>query len=273
MPLPMWCSNGSSQQRKLLSFNMAKFHFSTSTPPTPRQFALPLHCTSQSESRSGRVTRKGLRGVDFLLQRRYLKSISPAGSTSIHVVVGVPLPMYDGKTSDHHLGAALEFCPLIQELNVQSIVVTQYIFDRALFSSLGKRMHQRHSLLHSQNVAGSTLAGHRSCLLDWDVSVGCCNHDCHNALHWALRTQDHFDEHCKSLFLILETLRSSFHYVLEVLPDFLRHHLCVRSDDRDDSDVVRQCWTALGVSAETATQLSIYNLWWDGNTLWATVGP
>ena len=65
------------------------------------------HTTSVSAARGTRVTRKGLKATDFLLQRRYLKSISPAGANYVHAVVGVPLPMLDGKSADHHLGC----CP------------------------------------------------------------------------------------------------------------------------------------------------------------------
>ena len=235
--------------------------------------ATPIWTATQtshlSQVRGTRVTRKGILGVDYLLQRRYLKSTSPGGATDMHAVVAVPLPMKGGRTADHHLGAALEFCPLLQELGSQSVVISQYVFDRAIFSSLGKRMHQRHAATHTQR-SSSSLHGQRLSLLDWDVSIGCCNHDCHNALKWALRSQEPFDEHCKNLFLILDTLRHSFQYILEALPAFLQQSLRVRDDSNEDTTLLVEFWNAMGVAADTSNALAALNLWWDGQTLWVS---
>ena len=131
-------------------------------------------------------------------------------------------------------------------------------------------MHQRHSDVHAA-VDSHNLGSQLAFLLDLHVSMGCCNHDCHNALKWALRAQDDFGESCKALFLVLETLRFCFHYILETLPDFLQHRLRPREEDPDDPDAVRQYWHAMGVSADTANALTDWNLWWDGEVLWFTI--
>ena len=148
------------------------------------------------------------------------------------------------------------------------VALGQYVFDRAIFSSLGKRMHQRHMASHGTRSSSSTLQSQRLQLLDWDVSTGCCNHDCHNALKWALRCQEPFEEHCKNLFLILDTLRHSFQYILEALPSFLRSRLKVRDHKAQDAAQLQEFWNAVGIAAETANVLADLDLWWDGDTLW-----
>ena len=134
--------------------------------------------------------RSGAQSEEFLVQRAFLSTHDVQGQPRSCCLIKAPIPLTNGKSAWHHLVALAQFYPMIRKLQCHGLVVSHYCFDRLLFSSLERKVRQRHQLFHEkQGGDGAVRAGQLALdeLLDWVIATPCACHDCHNALKWALQ--------------------------------------------------------------------------------------
>ena len=217
-----------------------------------------------------RVQRRGAHGVELLVERAFLKTTTPSGRKHVACLWNDPRPLLQGKTAWVHVSAACKFFPLLRALGHTGIAVSHYCFDRALQSSLAKKMQQRHSLYYETVGGPSPRAGNFALegLQDWVVNTACAAHDVHNSLMWGLRpfAADEVDV-LRRLHVGIESLRNSF----DLLHRFLRPFVAERLQFAEgvyNYNQVRQFWLVLSVEEEVADVLADLNLHWDGNALW-----
>jgi hypothetical protein len=129
--------------------------------------------------------RVGSRLTEFLVQNCFIKGITPTGQEVAYLVKD-PLPLRAGKGALPLFSAMCRFFPLARTLGHTSVVVTHYVFDRALQAPLLKLAEKRHGLYYQRQGGPAPRTG-AIALLElqyWVVSTGCAAHDCHNAAMW-----------------------------------------------------------------------------------------
>ena len=226
----------------------------------------PLLAQSTSVTSLGdgsRRVRKAGHAVEFLMQKAFLTFRSHSGEKQVQCLFRDPVNLSSGKSAWHSFTAACQFFPMLRVLGHTGITLSHYVFDRALYSALSRRMQQRHSLYYqvtaNQEDEGRTTLGE---LTDWVLSTGCATHDTHNSLKWALSSvvPDPGDT-VKKLFIVVESLRNGYDLLLGHLPTFLSRHL-VLVDSGPDPKELRGLWTALGQDAELSQVLADLGLLW-----------
>ena len=89
-------------------------------------------------------------------------------------------------------------------------------------------------------------------LQDWVLSSGCALHDAHNGFKWAMNPcASDMSKTLKNLFLVIQSLRSSYDGLVALLPSFLAKVVSFRPNHADP-DVVYQVWCAFGVESDVA---------------------
>ena len=214
-----------------------------------------------------RRVRKAGHAVEFLMEKAFLTTKTHTGQKLVQCLFRDPVQLSSGKTAWHAFTAACQFFPMLRTLGHTGIAVSHYAFDRALYSTLARRMHQRHGLYYkvTAHEANDGLVSFEE-LTDWVVTTGCASHDTHNALKWALSSvvPDAADT-VKKLFIVVESLRNSYDLLLGHLPSFLTKHL-VLVDEGPDPMELRGLWTALGLDTDLCQTLADLGLLWvDGH--------
>ena len=223
--------------------------------------------TVQAEHQGGKVKRKAKKSDELLVEVAFLRTTDSTGELVTAFLTKDPVPLSNGKTTWHMLPAACAFFPLIQKLGHKGIVITHYVFDRAVHSSLERKMRQRHCLYHLKMADVDGEAGGMADLLDWMVSTACANHDAQNALKWGLRlvVSNQAEVH-KALFIAVESCRNSFDLIHRWLESFVVGNLwfCNR---RIPHETASRFWIDLSVDGDVADQLAELGLWWHNGRL------
>ena len=157
---------------------------------------------------------------------------------------------------------------MLKRLGHKGISISNYCFDRALFSTLERKQLQRHALYHEPSVVGAEKVGARALddLQDWVVCTACANHDAQNALKWSLMNVSSDVEVVHKLHIIIESLRNSFDLILDRLAKFVADKLRFDDGDYDRGDAYR-FWVTLGVRSDVADVLADLNLSYEGGYL------
>ena len=219
---------------------------------------------------SSSTTSVGGAGEEFLVERGFLKATSALGEPVMRYLGRDPRPMTLGKGSWNVFGALCGFFPLVDRLRVlPGITVYSYVFDRALLSAMDTKLHQRHLLYESLVDAGSSgesQVAAASASLSWVLVGGCALHDCHNALHWGLRSVFGAAtvDYTKSLHVVVDALRNGHSELHGRLSNFVTQSTTL-DDTLHDCFEVSQFWVNLGVDAGVAEILGNLNpRWVDG---------
>eukprot|EP00974_Lingulodinium_polyedra_P036323 3483696-Lingulodinium_polyedra.AAC.1 len=127
---------------------------------------------------------------------------------------------------------------------------------------MGRKIHQHHSLYYRMQASTSAVASvHLELLedLDWVVTTGCCCHDVHNSLKWAVSEVVKTPTTLKDIFMIIRSAREGYDLIQKTLPSFLLKNLSFDDSPHDPTQVIR-FWSFLGVDYETAELLGTLNL-------------
>ena len=100
---------------------------------------------------------------------------------------------------------------------------------------------------------------------DWFVPTPCCNHDCHNALKWALAKYV-LAEVAKDMFIVFESLRNAFDLIMERLRGWVSSRATFAARTGSVGGFY-QVWAALGVDSEFASALTELGLCFRGGQL------
>ena len=216
------------------------------------------------------TTSVGGAGEEFLVERAFLKTTSALGEPLVRYLGRDPRPLTLGKGAWNVFGALCGFFPLVDRLRaLPGITVYSYVFDRALLSSLDTKLHQRHLLYESVVAAGTSgdsEVAAASASLSWVVVGGCALHDCHNSLHWGLRSVfgTATVDYTKSMHTVVEALRNG-HSLLHCHLSAFVIQTTTLDDTMHDCYEVSQFWVNLGVEPGVAEILGNLNpRWVDG---------
>ena len=139
-------------------------------------------CAGSTPGRQGH--QESNKSDELLVEVAFIRTTDSNGEPVAAFLSKDPMPLSNGKSTWHMLPAACAFFPLIQRLGHKGIVISHYVFDRAVQSSLERKMRQRHGLYHLRMAGVDGESGGLADLVDWVVSTPCANHDVQNALKW-----------------------------------------------------------------------------------------
>lgn len=225
--------------------------------------------TSSSRTASSRTAvRKAGRAVEFLLQRGFVRTDDASGVPHLAALLAPPLPVDQGKAAYNLFTAACEFFPVVRKLGHTGICISQFAFDRAAFSAMQRKLHQRAALYYEVAAGGGPKTGEVALaeLLDWVVATPCANHDVQNSLKWGMLSVSGDPEILGRLHIAIESIRNGFDLLFQGLGHFVLSFLSF-APAVDDPQMVYSCWVNLGVDSETADMLSDLNLWWHNGRL------
>ena len=224
-----------------------------------------VQATHVAQRASGQhVVRTAGRGLELLLQRVFLKTIAPSGEHLVTAYFRDPVPLDNGKGAWPCFTAACECFPMLKTMGHMGISISHYCFDRALYSSLGRILRQRHMLYHEMAISGSSNEGEAilSQMTDWVVTTACANHDCQNALKWGLAWLQTSEDLTKKLHIAIASLRNGYDLLLKHLLNFVLEYLQLVDDDFEVANSLETYWACLGVEPEVASDLSRLGLRW-----------
>lgn len=215
--------------------------------------------------------RHGRSGREFLLMRGYVKTLRH-GRCQIAPIVTEPLPMTKGKSVWHIFSATVaQVLNLPASGHTNGINISFYCFDRAIFSTMMRRLQARHRLAFDRSSAGIAAAP-QDLLLEcqnWCCGVACALHDGMNALRWATTSYLSAPKDAISdLFVGIESLRNSFDTLVGATAQFVATKLEFRKR-QDDPERVREFWLLMDVDPAYMDKFISLNLWWDGQKLLA----
>lgn len=219
-----------------------------------------------------KVVRKGKALYEYLCERAFLKTVSPSGEEVAAIIMKEPRPLKEGKGAWHLYSALDEYMPTLRQLGHCGITIEHFGFDRGALNGLEPLLHQRHALKVRHLPCSSTAGGPDSMveLLSWVATTGCVNHDCHNALRWALAPLLDNKEILKDLHIAVESLRNSMDMLQAFLMPFLVKHVQRATTPHCEEDVAR-FWIALGAEPEWAERLGKVNPWFRDDILWVSI--
>ena len=137
---------------------------------------------------------------------------------------------------------------MLRELGHRGLVVEHMVFDRAAFSALDRCLRQQHIAIHV-GLPADVEAAEAPPLLNlvcWVVATGCCSHDAHNALKWALRHNTPDVSVHKDLHIVVESLRNGYADIHQHLGQWLLSVVRFQNSPLPN-DLAQQLWTSLGL--------------------------
>ena len=215
----------------------------------------PMHVRAQFASKTGQHTsirRTGGAGCELLLQNGFFRTTDGLGRPMVKALLEPPVPMTLGKTAWNYFDAATRFFPHLGDAgHGPGIKIAHYTFDRAIYDSVLRKLKGHHALvLERQTKDMNEGEAHLWHLCDWVVCTGCCCHDVHNSLAWALKPHlVNPEEELKDIFAVIEGLRGGYNQLVQHLPEFLRRHVRFADCGVEDA-VLEELWQALGVTPE-----------------------
>ena len=213
-----------------------------------------------------RFVRKGKQGMEYLMQRAFLRSRDSNGEVVMATLFRDPIPLKEGKGAECCFSAALSFCPTLRSLGHDGVCISHSAFDRALQAPLSRLMGQR-SQKYYYDLQQSDVSGvaQMRYLTDWTLSTACVDHDCQNGIKWSL-APFHEGDDLQDLYVVMEALRNSAEQIAQRVPEFVSKYLDIVVDD-GDRQATYEYWTAIGVEPEAVEQLTRLKLVWTGTRL------
>lgn len=135
----------------------------------------------------GAIQRRGRHLDEFLCERGIFKSVGPSGINTA-IVLRPPRILSAGKKLGNLFRAATDFFPLPRvEAGSSSILVSHFVFDRAVHAPLVRLLSARRNAFYSEVESGFVGNDRElAALKDIVVATGCSAHDASGALKWAM---------------------------------------------------------------------------------------
>lgn len=232
--------------------------------------ATPMRCKAffSAQLPATRTFRRvGSRLVEFLCQNCIVEASTTQGEECAFLFKE-PVPLRAGKGALPCFSALVKFFPLARSLGFKGIVVSHYVFDRALQAPLFDLVEQHRCLFYERLGGPAPRTGPvaEQENQDWVVSTGCAAHDAHNAAMWAargaLRGADEKDI-LKKLHNGVEALRNAFDYLQQFLPAFVATHLSYRTpEESNDKGQVYVYWRVLCFEEDLCQLMASLDLEW-----------
>ena len=203
-----------------------------------------------------RVHRVGGMSVELLMEVVFLRYVDLDDQCHTHVVLRDPLPLTHGKSGLALFAASRQFFPTARECGHLGLVVEHLVCDRAQLSILDRLLRQQHTLIHAHMSEGPALEEdpQLQCLLNLVVACGCCNHDAHNSLKWALHFYFQDLTLLKDMWICIESLRNAYGLLHQRMGSWLLDRARF-TDHTHHPETLRELWTLLGQPPEVVEHL------------------
>ena len=125
--------------------------------------------------------------------------------------------------------------PGIRALGARGIVVSCYVFHRAVKGAMERRVRQLHVLQELYMVDDeSEEADAMTVLRSWVVCLGCSCHDLHGGLKWSLMQYVSSTQMMKDNWVIFHSLRQSSEQIWRSLHAWVAEHITYENYDGPD---------------------------------------
>ena len=214
----------------------------------------------------GDVHRHGNSSHEHLIQRCFF-TYRKNEETVVDTLFTEPIPLASGKDTVQLFNCARVFFPTLRGAGHKGLAVQHVCFDRGCYSALSRMLRQLHALQYEPGFLPFIDDGQRALAkaTDWFVTTPCCNHDCHNALKWAL-AKHVLAEVAKDMFIVFESLRNAYDLLMERLRGWVSSRATFAARIGSVGDLY-QFWVALGVDSEFAAALAELGLCVKGGQL------
>ena len=147
------------------------------------------------------------------------------------------------QTAWAHWSAWRSMTRLGREMGHAGLLVSHYIYDRAVFKPVFRHRRQMHEAraAHERHISDEDTA-HLLWLLSWETGVPCTAHDAQNALKRGLAEWIQEKAALRRCFSTVESVRNSFGQILRVAPRWMARN--VRFEDTASSH--EEFWQGVG---------------------------
>ena len=232
---------------------------SYSNDPTPLTVRRRIRMDTPGEQA---LVREGGKSVEFLIQRAW--GISYSGERSS--VFTAPKKMAD-KSAASHFGGLRSLAKFPLEMGHRSLNIAHMVCDRGIFSAQERLFRQAHC--RSVEVETESLTpGERELqkLLSWVVTNGCCDHDCHGALHRSFARQMDDKPFMREIWKNFASVRNGFASLNDHAWEWVSNRLCFK-DWSLTVEAQEQLWRALGLEPDWCELLLELELRWEDGSL------
>jgi len=224
----------------------------------------------------GSFVREGGQRFELFLQRYWL--VEPDdGNGKPEVSCALREPMcFPDKCNARAFEAFMSFIPWLPDLRcgAAAISILSFVFDRGLCDWLGRWISGYAQYMFDHRHFATNYARELARWTVWTVCVACAEHDCQNALKWALIPMLSAGCNVKLLYKNLHKavagVRDSFGYFTDHIHGWVAD-VQWREVSMEDQCHYYELWCVLGVPWELATLLARLGLDYSGETLWCNI--
>ena len=151
-----------------------------------------------------------------------------------------------------HWSAWRSMTRLGREMGHAGLLVSHYIYDRAVFKPVFRHHRQMHEAraAHERQISDEGTA-HLLWLLSWEIGVPCTAHGAQNALKWGLAEWIQEKATLRRCFIACESVRNSFGQIMRVAPSWLARN--VRFEDT--ASCYEEFWQVMGLKQKVVEVL------------------
>ena len=211
-----------------------------------------------SEVGASGPTRYGVHGSELAVAIGFLRGCTPAGQFFNAVKMLPPMSLSEGKKGWNHVSGLMRLGSSLRQAGHKAIAIEHLVADRALCSCLDGHLRSFHSLVHSNLVEPGVLDAEDASFLNlqnWCVCTGCCNHDAHNSMKWALHRFFSDSNFMKQVWGVMESCRYSMSAVAGAVHSWLNEVLTFPDVHPVNDEVLQQVWISLGIETEITEEL------------------
>lgn len=220
--------------QSFLDLKMRRFVSERSEQPLLEMFfsdATPYTVQSRHAVEADGLTarREGRECKDFLMQRTFVVSVDGQVRTYFR-----DARMMSDK---HHLTSYRGFADEwhgVRRMGAKDIVISCYVFDRAVQSAMERRMRQQHGLQELYLLETEPDTAAETILKSWVVSLGCSCHDLHGGLKWSVMQYVGSKQMMKDSWVIFQSLRQSSEQIWRNLHAWVAEHILYENYDGPD---------------------------------------
>ena len=212
------------------------------------------------------IHRRGGLLQEFIMQRGYIKIITPAGEIEMVPILAPPRPENHGKAATNAYTAANDFWPIMPGVDEERICHFHLCMDRALLNATARWLRRREAW-HFDPDSGV----HRHLPVDylrlfsWFSMAGCALHDAQNAFKRGLDCLS-LERVVDDLYIAVESLRNSFAHLHGNLYTCLRKRVSFDRTGFRNKDEAK-LWRFLGVAAIWISDFVFAAPWGDREVL------
>ena len=201
--------------------------------------------------------------MEFLIQRVWAFNLRGEAAVAFEA----PKKMQD-KTAACHFSGLRGLMKFPVELGCKSLNISHGVWDRGVFSSQLRLFQQSHCQVVREAAAGLPPGEAKMLeLQSWCLGNGCCDHDCHSALHRAFAVELDDKAFMKEVFKQFISVRSGFSLLADFVFDWVAGRLHFTDLSSLDTLHCEELWRVLGLEPSWCEDLVDMELRFEGGCL------